>query len=104
MSRGAFSGVGSIQISRSPVARGRRECARAYAPTIRNRASASRDTRKRSTKSGFIRGVRGELPLFHRQPPRQQDALPWWNLKPEFGIVAIGFEIRRETTPSDVPG
>jgi hypothetical protein len=47
--------------------------------------------------------VAGELPQFHRQAPRLEDALSGWNLTPEFEVVAIGFDIRFEAPRGDGP-
>jgi hypothetical protein len=47
--------------------------------------------------------VASELPQFHRQAPRLQDAVGGWNLAPEFEIVTIGFDIRFEAAPGDGP-
>src|SRR5438093_9701922 len=95
ITRGAFAGVGSTQISRSPVARGRPCSANAYAPTTRKRTSAAMNSRNRSTKSGFIGQVASQSPDLLAQLPDPQDALGLRYLHPELEVMAVGVRGRR---------
>src|SRR5262249_37427176 len=90
MTRVAFSGVASIQTSRSPVARGRPCTARAYAPTMRNRTSAATNARNRSTKTWFIGQLTRQPVLLFAESPDEEDALGVGQTAPEIEVVAIG--------------
>src|SRR3989442_9145328 len=71
--------------------------ASAYAPTTRNRTSASTNARNRSTKSWFIGELAAEAPQFLAETPGLQDALGRGHLLPELAVVSIGFGGRSKT-------
>ena len=73
--RVALSGVGRIQISISPVARGRPCPARAYAPTNRNSACWADNSDNISRKSWFSNRLPHHGPGVQRQLPHHTDAL-----------------------------
>jgi hypothetical protein len=86
ITRGAFVGVASTQMSRSPVARGRPCTATAYAPTTRYRASAAFNAESRSrTGFGFSDG-----PLLEAQLPRRLQASLGRHSKPGANIGLVG--------------
>src|SRR5688572_2408236 len=92
----ALAGVGSTHTSKSPVARGRPCTASAYAPTTRNRTSAARKARNRSTKSGFMRRLAPKRPLLLAQSPREQHSLRVRKASPELDVVPIRISVARE--------
>jgi hypothetical protein len=73
--RAPFSSEGSTHKSRSAVARGRPCTASAYAPTTRNRTSATANAFNRSMKSWFIGRLAAKLPELATQGPGQQQAV-----------------------------
>jgi hypothetical protein len=104
ITRAAFSGVASIQTSRSPVARGLPCRASAYAPTMRNRTSAAVNARNRSTKSGFIAQLASKAPELLAETPHLEDPIPLGNLHPELQVVTVGLGRRREASRHQTPG
>jgi hypothetical protein len=102
MTRPAFSAVGSIHTSRSPVARGRPWIASAYAPTIRNLTSAAMNARNRSTKSGFIGKFAAQTPQFLAQTPHVKHPFRVRQLPPEFDIMTVCFRGVRKPPDGDI--
>src|SRR5688572_11989060 len=105
ITRSAFARVGSTQTSMSPVARGTPWTARAYAPTIRNRACAADNSRNRSAKSRFSGKLSGDGIELLAQTPAFLHALCRRERRPELAVelAVVGNAAQRATRQRSRP-